>query len=301
MTVSRLANHSVPSTAVSIQPQISWRSWIPADAWQVPKQDAMKYIVGYTCLNDVTARDIQAKHIFHSLPWMMAEASRSKALCFAACGSSLPACSLRSLRVMAAEYYAMNLNQCSIADMSRHPIFEAVPRRTLEDWSTKDRWVECRQKAQDKIRAKVENAMASKIAQMRSKQLQSMQGVFDDAMTQLIPQYVMKDGAQVQISGRPEVKSYEGLVNALTRLAHFLDQSRERLGEVIVPQMAADDSAHSSQMPVTPKLSEGEARAAAKMLIHMRQKAAAARQGEHVQAKTPKKLPPPKGRTLEGE
>jgi 2-keto-4-pentenoate hydratase/2-oxohepta-3-ene-1,7-dioic acid hydratase in catechol pathway len=30
----------------------------------------MKYIAGYTCLNDVTARDIQKKDLAEHLPWM---------------------------------------------------------------------------------------------------------------------------------------------------------------------------------------------------------------------------------------
>ena len=34
---------------------------IRSTAWQVPKEEARQYILGYTCVNDVTARDIQAK------------------------------------------------------------------------------------------------------------------------------------------------------------------------------------------------------------------------------------------------
>jgi len=44
-----------------------------ADTWRVPSSDAMKFVAGYTCLNDVTARDIQAEHISQSLPWMMSK------------------------------------------------------------------------------------------------------------------------------------------------------------------------------------------------------------------------------------
>ncbi|MFC1485583.1 fumarylacetoacetate hydrolase family protein [Candidatus Latescibacterota bacterium] len=43
------------------------------ETWRVPSSDAMKFVAGYTCLNDVTARDIQKEHISHSLPWMMSK------------------------------------------------------------------------------------------------------------------------------------------------------------------------------------------------------------------------------------
>lgn len=39
-------------------------------AKNVPASEAMDYIAGYTCLNDVTARDIQKKDLARSLPWM---------------------------------------------------------------------------------------------------------------------------------------------------------------------------------------------------------------------------------------
>ncbi len=58
---------------------------IGADAWQVPAQKAMNYVAGYTCLNDVTARDIQAGHLENSLPWMVSKNFET----FAPCGPCL--------------------------------------------------------------------------------------------------------------------------------------------------------------------------------------------------------------------
>ena len=46
---------------------------IGRDAWQVTPEDAMAYVAGYTCLNDVTARDMQARHMAASLPWMLSK------------------------------------------------------------------------------------------------------------------------------------------------------------------------------------------------------------------------------------
>jgi 2-keto-4-pentenoate hydratase/2-oxohepta-3-ene-1,7-dioic acid hydratase in catechol pathway len=39
-------------------------------AKNVPRSEAIKYVAGYTCLNDVTAREIQRKDLSRSLPWM---------------------------------------------------------------------------------------------------------------------------------------------------------------------------------------------------------------------------------------
>lgn len=39
-------------------------------AKNVPASEAMSYVTGYTCLNDVSARDIQKRDLARSLPWM---------------------------------------------------------------------------------------------------------------------------------------------------------------------------------------------------------------------------------------
>jgi len=43
---------------------------ISRTAKNVPASDAMDYVAGYTCLNDVSARDIQSRDLKRSLPWM---------------------------------------------------------------------------------------------------------------------------------------------------------------------------------------------------------------------------------------
>ena len=46
---------------------------IGSTAKNVEKAEAMKYIAGYTCLNDVTARAIQKDDISNALPWMQSK------------------------------------------------------------------------------------------------------------------------------------------------------------------------------------------------------------------------------------
>ena len=72
-----------PSTIIGHSEPIVKPSWIGSLSYEaelafiigqtaknVPASEAMEYVAGYTCLNDVTARDIQKKDIARSLPWM---------------------------------------------------------------------------------------------------------------------------------------------------------------------------------------------------------------------------------------
>jgi len=75
-----------PSTVIGYDEAIVKPSWIERmdyeaelafiigrKAKNVKASAAMKHVAGYTCLNDVTARDIQAKDIGSKLPWMQSK------------------------------------------------------------------------------------------------------------------------------------------------------------------------------------------------------------------------------------
>lgn len=72
-----------PSTVIGHQEPIIKPSWIGrmdyeaelaviigSTARNVKASEAMDYVTGYTCLNDVSARDIQKNDLSRSLPWM---------------------------------------------------------------------------------------------------------------------------------------------------------------------------------------------------------------------------------------
>lgn len=183
--------------------------------------------------------------------------------------------SLTRVRWSAAHYYASNLDGVSIRDMAEHPAFGIVSKSTIERWSREDKWLERRRDMQERIRVQVEGAISTDIARQRSEQLLTLQTIFVDAVSKLIPK-----GKKGQI---PEVKSYEGLVNAVTRLAETLDSHRERLGETIIPQMftpSADEAVDVKSITVKPQLTPDEARAAAKLMIKMRREEISRRQQE---------------------
>lgn len=178
--------------------------------------------------------------------------------------------SYKTLRWMAGQYYATNLNQCSTADIHKHPVFAVIPKQTLEKWCTSDGWVEQRHIVQEKIKSKVSNALANEVVQMRSAQLKTMHAIFEDAIGNLLPK--QDEDGNIVLPNKPPVKSYEGLINAVTKLAGFLDDTRERLGEIIAPNISFEgESDVQVAIGVKPKLTQGEARAAAKLLIEMRQ------------------------------
>jgi hypothetical protein len=168
------------------------------------------------------------------------------------------------IRWMAGQYYATNLNHCTLRDMNKHPMFGTVSQTTLNNWSSEDKWVQRRQDFQDRIRSKVEHAIANEIVKHRTTQLASAQRMFDDALGKLLPDDKDQPG--------PEVKSYEGLMRAITQLGDLLDRWRSSLGETLVPMVAFDgpDDGAQISLPVKPQLTEGESRAAAKLLIKMR-------------------------------
>jgi len=75
-----------PSTVIGHQDSIIKPSWIGrmdyeaelaliigSTAKDVKASEAMKHVSGYTCLNDVTARDIQKNDLSRSLPWMQSK------------------------------------------------------------------------------------------------------------------------------------------------------------------------------------------------------------------------------------
>jgi 5-oxopent-3-ene-1,2,5-tricarboxylate decarboxylase/2-hydroxyhepta-2,4-diene-1,7-dioate isomerase len=53
-----------------VDPEAELAVIIGKEGCDIPEEDAPSYIAGYTCLNDVTARDIQYKDLGNSHPWL---------------------------------------------------------------------------------------------------------------------------------------------------------------------------------------------------------------------------------------
>jgi hypothetical protein len=175
--------------------------------------------------------------------------------------------SIGYLRWAAKQYYATNPNHCTVEKMHKHEVFREVPLRALHEWCARDGWVEERRRVNEKVRQVLEKEVISEIARTRIVQLKKMQELFDESMS-------MFNATDLDL----KPKSYEGLLNSVTRLAAVLDEWREKLAMQIVPAMSAveedpEDSPDRLEIPVTPKLSQDEARTVVKAIIQTRRQA----------------------------
>jgi len=164
------------------------------------------------------------------------------------------------LRIMAGQYYAANLNQCSIREMESHPIF-GVAGGSLENWSRSDRWVERRMEFQETIRLRVQKVLVSEVVQIQMDQLKDLQKLFDKLFSK-----VLKGVDKLDV----ETTSLPALISAVVKLAELLHEWRLSLGEMVAPKMAFDGKETAAKIPVKPDLSFEETRAAAKYLIKLR-------------------------------
>lgn len=150
------------------------------------------------------------------------------------------------LRRLALVYYCFEAPGTSIAQMAVHPPFNGVSRRTLENWSVKDRWADRRHKAEEALEAEFQKKMGAEHIQKRRAQLESLEEV-------------EKDILEFLESGRAKMQSFEGGVRALIRLAEFMDALREKvLGylpgthtgtpeNVLVPDLTRDEAREAAQ------------------------------------------------------
>ena len=59
-----------PNWLTRVDPEAELAVVIGKQGSAIPEEEAMSYIAGYTCLNDVTARDLQKKDLANAHPWL---------------------------------------------------------------------------------------------------------------------------------------------------------------------------------------------------------------------------------------
>lgn len=59
-----------PSWLTRVDPEAELAVVIGKQGAAIPEDEAMSYVAGYTCLNDVTARDLQKKDLGNAHPWL---------------------------------------------------------------------------------------------------------------------------------------------------------------------------------------------------------------------------------------
>ena len=174
-----------------------------------------------------------------------------------------------TIRIMAANYYAANIDT-SIAKMAQHPVFGKVHKATLDRWSMEDGWGAQRKQMENLLRERLQEAVGDELVRMRTAQVATLQSIFDSAVARIEANITLGDGGEMSVIPS---KSFEGMVNSITNLARALDGMRSNLG-ASVPSKAfgGDSDAGGPSMPMTPKLSEEEARSMAKFVMEQRLK-----------------------------
>ncbi len=71
-----IGNNSVvviPKSSKRVDYEVELAAIIKEKCWKVSKEEALDYVLGFTVLNDVTARDIQAREMKEGMPWDIAK------------------------------------------------------------------------------------------------------------------------------------------------------------------------------------------------------------------------------------
>ena len=121
-----------------------------------------------------------------------------------------------NLRHLAMVHYCFEHPGVSIAQMAAKLPFNAVSRRTLENWSSADRWADRRRRAEEEWTASVQKKMGDAFIQKRIAQLDFLENLESKLN-------------QVLASDELSFRSLEGAITAFVRLARFIEELREKI------------------------------------------------------------------------
>lgn len=192
-------------------------------------------------------------------------------------------------RFAAGMYYTTDLQGVTIEQLNRHPMFRDVSFHTLRHWCVEDKWADRRKANLAKWQRAIESKIGTELLKARSKDLVELRGIYNRMITKL--------------KGRAlKAKSYEGMVNALTKLADLMDAWSEKISANFVPDVPLESGSVSLGLmahETRPKLTTQEARAAAKAVLTQRRQETRLRQAQQETVDAGEERP--KLQVLEGE
>ena len=121
-----------------------------------------------------------------------------------------------NLRLLAMVHYCFEHPGVSIAQMATRWPFNAVSRRTLENWSSADCWADRRRRAEEEWTESVQKKMGDEFVQRRIAQLDFLENL--EARLN-----------QVLTSDELSFRSLEGAITSFVRLARFIEELREKI------------------------------------------------------------------------
>lgn len=160
------------------------------------------------------------------------------------------------LRRMAEIRYVTDPQGISSQELSEIEPFKGVVRPHLMcDWRSKHDWVEKRKKYFDGVSDSIKKKLGKRLVSIQVEQLKELDTLYHDAIAKLKERKL-------------KPKTLEGMITALVKLVTASNELRDRIAREIVPENLG--GTRDEGMQVTPKLTESEARAAAKAIIHER-------------------------------
>lgn len=162
-----------------------------------------------------------------------------------------------NLRLVARAFYCFEHPDISLAQMNKVWPFNNVSLKTLQNWSSQDRWQERRREAEEIWTARVRAEIGDRIVQDRLDQLSRLERVTERLFERL--------------EAGIEPKSLEGLIHAWVRTCRFLDELREKILDALPENAARPDNTKVPPMDV--RLTPDEASAAALTIVRMRREA----------------------------
>ena len=199
------------------------------------------------------------------------------------------------IRHAAGIFYETHLDGVSIYHMAtEHPIFSAIPRRTLEKWMVADKWTDRRKKFFADLHLKITKSIGDKLTQQHITMVQDFQTVSRIILERLMPTdhvFVravddegepIDEGKVCAICQKPYLPTHDPffgvsgdkLVTSLVKLNAEMREMTNDLLQTILPQLHAANQGSTNPtggaVPVETALSKDEARAAAKEVLRIR-------------------------------
>ena len=194
--------------------------------------------------------------------------------------------SVNWMRQSAATEYVTSLKGISVRELSKIPPYNRLTPGTLARWCVEDGWVERRQKYFQEVRSEIEALISEKLIQTRVNQLEKMEDIAEQLSDEIL-------------TNKVESKSKEGLVTAMVRLLEAQDHIREKLAKEVVP--AHLGGVQQETLPMTPEITNEEARVGVKAILQRRRTHARQRTQQEREAKEPPKTGKPTLRMVKGD
>ena len=136
-------------------------------------------------------------------------------------------------RMLAGELYVHSELAVSVRELHERSEFQHLRYEVMEDWCSRDRWVERRKELQDAVRKRVEATIATDLAQARIEQLRQLLSIREKFNV-----VGMAKDAKGELQFNLEPRSLEGWMSALIKLDAHIDKLQGAVASILPNQTA---------------------------------------------------------------